>query len=63
MMRRSDSISSISSMGSDAEETMRIFVKNVSGDSSKHLSVSLVPNLGTTGSLQTSLSGSFHMQY
>lgn len=35
MMRRSDSISSISSMGSDADETMHIFVKNVSGTSSK----------------------------
>jgi hypothetical protein len=36
MMRRSDSISSISSMGSDADETMHIFVKNVSGDSSTY---------------------------
>jgi hypothetical protein len=35
MMRRSDSISSVSSMGSDVEETMHIFVKNVSGTSSK----------------------------
>lgn len=35
MMRRSDSLSSVSSMGSDVDETMHIFVKNVSGTSSK----------------------------
>lgn len=45
MMRRSDSISSISSMGSDADETMHIFVKNVSGDSSK-----CTQSLGIAGS-------------
>lgn len=39
MMRRSDSISSVSSMASDDAETMHIFVKNVSGDSSKCLGI------------------------
>lgn len=39
-MRRSASISSVSSQGSDADETMHIFIKTVSGDSSK-------PHLGT----------------
>jgi hypothetical protein len=33
-MRRSDSISSLSSSASDAEETMQVFIKTVSGDSS-----------------------------
>jgi hypothetical protein len=33
-MHRSDSISSVSSSASDAEETMQVFIKTVSGDSS-----------------------------
>jgi hypothetical protein len=33
-MRRSNSISSVSSAASDAEETIQIFIKTVSGDSS-----------------------------
>jgi hypothetical protein len=33
-MHRSNSISSVSSSASDAEETIQIFIKTVSGDSS-----------------------------
>ncbi|KAJ4412764.1 hypothetical protein N0V91_000526 [Didymella pomorum] len=51
MMRRSDSISSISSMGSDADETMHIFVKNVSGDSTIPLSIPANTSIATLRSL------------
>ncbi|KZM23359.1 uncharacterized protein EKO05_0009789 [Ascochyta rabiei] len=51
MMRRSDSVSSISSMGSDAEETMHIFVKNVSGDSTIALSIPANTSISTLRSL------------
>ena len=51
MMRRSDSISSISSMGSDADETMRIFVKTVSGDSTIPLSIPANTSISTLRSL------------
>ncbi|KAF2623401.1 hypothetical protein BU25DRAFT_414407 [Macroventuria anomochaeta] len=51
MMRRSDSISSISSMGSDADETMHIFVKNVSGDSTIPLSIPTSTSISTLRSL------------
>lgn len=52
MMRRSDSISSVSSTGSDADETMHIFVKNVSGDSTIPLSL---PSNTTISTLRTLL--------
>ncbi|KAJ4384603.1 hypothetical protein N0V86_000203 [Didymella sp. IMI 355093] len=51
MMRRSDSISSVSSMGSDADETMHIFVKNVSGDSTIPLSIPANTSISTLRSL------------
>ena len=35
-MRRSSSISSMSSCSSESEETMQIFVKTVSGNNSKY---------------------------
>jgi hypothetical protein len=37
-MHRSNSVSSVSSAASDAEETIQIFIKTVSGDSSTFLS-------------------------
>ncbi|KAF1929021.1 uncharacterized protein M421DRAFT_92130 [Didymella exigua CBS 183.55] len=51
MMRRSDSISSISSMGSDADETMRIFVKTVSGDATIPLSIPANTSISTLRSI------------
>ncbi|KAF3047453.1 hypothetical protein E8E12_007238 [Didymella heteroderae] len=51
MMRRSDSITSVSSMGSDADETMHIFVKNVSGDSTIPLSIPANTSISTLRSL------------
>lgn len=51
MMRRSDSISGISSMGSDADETMHIFVKNVSGDSTIPLSIPANTSISTLRTL------------
>jgi hypothetical protein len=44
-MRRSPSIASLSSVSSNDEETMQIFVKNVSGQTSE--SHPVVPTFGT----------------
>ena len=45
-MRRTSSISSMSSASSEPEETMQIFVKTVSGSQSKYSAA--VPKLGTS---------------
>lgn len=51
MMRRSDSISSISSCSSDTDETMHIFIKNVSGDSTIPLTLPSNTSIATLRSL------------
>ncbi|KAF2033262.1 hypothetical protein EK21DRAFT_58912 [Setomelanomma holmii] len=58
-MRRTSSVSSISSSASESEDTMQIFIKNVSGDSTIPLSIpqnTSISTLRTLLALRTNLS-------